>query len=43
MYRLKIAGTDQVSFEPVPLLMAVKIIWSTALKFMVRQVKLPIC
>ena len=29
MYRLKIAGMDQVSFGPVPVLMAVKIIWST--------------
>ena len=28
MYRLKIAGTDQVSFGPVPVLMVVKIIWS---------------
>ena len=30
MYELKIAGTDQVSFGPVPVLMVVKIIWSTA-------------
>ena len=30
MYRLKIAGTDQISFGPVPVLMVVKIIWSTA-------------
>ena len=29
MYGLKIAGTDQVSFGPVPVLMVVKIIWST--------------
>ena len=29
MYRLKIAGKDQVSFLPVPFLMVVKIIWST--------------
>ena len=29
MYELKIAGTDQVSFGPVPVLMVVKIIWST--------------
>ena len=29
MHRLKIAGTDQVSFGPVPVLMVVKIIWST--------------
>ena len=29
MYRLKIAGTDQVSFGPVPVLMVVKIIRST--------------
>ena len=29
MYRLKIAATDQVSFRPVPVLMVVKIIWST--------------
>ena len=29
MFGLKIAGTDQVSFEPVPILMVVKIIWST--------------
>ena len=28
MYRLKIAGMDQVSFGPVPALIAVKIIWS---------------
>ena len=28
-YGLKIAGTDQVSFGPVPVLMVVKIIWST--------------
>ena len=27
MYRLKIAGTDQVSFGPVPVRMVVKIIW----------------
>ena len=31
MYRLKIAGMDQVSFGPVPVLMIVKIIWSSAL------------
>ena len=31
MYGLKIADTDQVSFGPVPVLMAVKIIWSTAI------------
>ena len=30
MYRLKIAGTHQVSFGPVPVLMVVKIIWSNA-------------
>ena len=29
MYGLKIAGMDQVSFGPVPVLMVVKIIWST--------------
>ena len=29
MYGLKIAGTNQVSFGPVPVLMLVKIIWST--------------
>ena len=29
MYRLKIAGTDQLSFGPVPVLMVVKMIWST--------------
>ena len=29
MYGLKIAGTDQVSYGPVPVLMVVKIIWST--------------
>ena len=29
MYRLKIAGTNQISFGPVPILMVVKIIWST--------------
>ena len=29
MYGLKIAGTDQVSFVPVSVLMVVKIIWST--------------
>ena len=29
MYGLKIAGTDQVSFGPVSVLMVVKIIWST--------------
>ena len=29
MYRLKIAGTDQVSFGLVPVLMVVKISWST--------------
>ena len=29
MYGLKIAGTDQVSFGPVPVLMGVKNIWST--------------
>ena len=28
MYKLKIAGRDQVSFRPVPILMVVKIIWS---------------
>ena len=28
MYGLKIAGRDQVSFGPVPVLMEVKIIWS---------------
>ena len=27
---MKIAGIDQVSFGPVPLLMVVKVIWSTA-------------
>ena len=27
MYELKIAGTDQVSFGPVPILMVVKIIY----------------
>ena len=32
MYGLKIAGTDQVSFGPVPVLMVVKIIWSTESK-----------
>ena len=33
MYGLKIAGTDQVSFgpAPAPVLMVVKIIWSTVL------------
>ena len=39
MYRLKIAGMDQVSFGPVPVLMVVKIIWSTVnltLKCLVR-------
>ena len=30
MYGMKIAGADQVSFGPVPVLMVVKIIWSTA-------------
>ena len=30
MYGLKIAGTDQVSFGPVPVLMVDKVIWSTA-------------
>ena len=34
MYRLKIAGTDQVSLGPVPVLMVVKIIWSTGSNFM---------
>ena len=29
MYRLKIAGTDQVSVGPVTILMVVKMIWST--------------
>ena len=29
MYGLILAGTDQVSFGPVPILMVVKIIWST--------------
>ena len=29
MHRLKIAGRGQVSFRPVPILMVVKIIWST--------------
>ena len=29
---MKIAGTDQVSFGPVPVLMVVKIIWSTVFK-----------
>ena len=29
---IKIAGTDQVSFGPVSILMVVKIIWSTVLK-----------
>ena len=29
MYGLKKAGTDQVSFLPVPVLMVVKVIWST--------------
>ena len=29
MYVLKIAGMDQVSFEPVLVLMVSKIIWST--------------
>ena len=29
MYRLKTVGTDQVSFGPVPVLIVVKIIWST--------------
>ena len=32
MYGLKIAITDQVAFGPVPVLMVVKIIWSTAYK-----------
>ena len=32
MYRLKTAGTDQVSFESVPVLMVVKIIWSTSVQ-----------
>ena len=31
MYGLKIAGTDQGSFGPVPVQMVVKIIWSTDL------------
>ena len=31
MYLLKIAGTDQASFGPVPVLMAIKIILSTDL------------
>ena len=30
MYGLKIAGTDQISFGQVPVLMVGKIIWSTA-------------
>ena len=34
MYRFKIAGMDQVSFGPVPVLMVVKIIWSTAQIFL---------
>ena len=29
MYGLKIAGTNQVSFGPVAILMVVKIIWNT--------------
>ena len=29
MYGLKIAGTDQNSFGPVPVLVLVKIIWSS--------------
>ena len=33
MYELKIAGTDQVSFGQVPILMVVKIIWSTVYLF----------
>ena len=28
IYKLKIAGRDQASFGPVPILMVVKIIWS---------------
>ena len=29
MFHFTVAGTDQVSFGPVPLLMVVKIIWSS--------------
>ena len=32
MYGLEIAGMDQCSFGPVPVLMVVKIIWSTVVR-----------
>ena len=37
---LKIAGTDQVSFGPVPVLMVVKIIWSTVLDPYIAEVQI---
>ena len=38
MYGLKIAGTDQVSFGPVPVLMVVKIIWSTGIHLSLHDI-----
>ena len=39
MYGLKIADTNQVSFGPVPVLMVVKIIWSTSFVLLVYAIK----
>ena len=38
MYRLKIAGTDQVSFGPVPVLMVFKLYGALALNILFGQV-----
>ena len=42
MYGLKIAGTDQVSFGPVPVLMVVKVILSTGKRLIIVYITLQV-